>query len=605
MTQVTMSRILLTLCVYIAPAYCQYSEANCKPVAYDLSSIVTPALCPDMAPEWNSQTGTINDCFGRGGFISDYDCTSADGTIKRITCMREINCGAGLYLNGSGHCTHGTQECYHYPTDIVPKIVILPGSTCGDADWKSIEPNFCSMVHTAPGCSSIGRSVMLNYVTLGENLKRYVTRLSIEMAQIKTKANAYYTDLRIPRLTKITGTSDYCKYIEPEDENCHSRVSTPETEYRIFDQSSLIPFVHINTCRSPVFGFGMEKVMVFDKEETTMRTVCHNCRAECDDGQLTLTIPEPGDKIIRYCARSACRMVETFEQLIAIKRTFQSKIADTSVVITAYDMAKSYNYDLEATCKPVGVCKAIDCSLCWLRFINVSCYEAYHYMLVLGMLYLILMIIATFVGLAAPIVKAFFKITMIIFKLVWKVSRSLARISGKSVDKVTKFAEDDDRVELLPMTRNVESRKSPKTSKRDYKSMFMVIFFLTILIQASAQKTCSVTQVENMRGEMCKKVGNNLECQQSSIVSVPMISYDQQSCLYFLGPKTDIIGTIHITPIELSFQCTKVHEFWTRDVTFTSEHIVHCPHAADCTTEWCPTVNHKTRVIGFSDITGP
>nr|BEK62757.1 MAG: glycoprotein [Culex goukovirus 1] len=585
------------ICLVCVVSSC-YSQ-DCTPTNYDPRSKPKQlSKCGSEKVHWGSTAFGFNECYSSGGVIQDYSCV--EGTTTDVqTCSLEVNCPRGKYLNATGHCTMGFTDCYYNAGDLVPKNVMLPAGNCGESDWSSARPEFCSISTTKEGCDEVGRSALVNYVTRDDGSRIFINKLSVELSQIRTKEEAYYADKRVLVSGSTYGDASYCKKIDNSVGSCYKNSSVDQRQYRIFRHDSEIPFLHLNTCKTAIRGYGATSVIVFDKKKAQTSTVCADCKVVCGKLKFTMSVPTVGDKVIRVCGRSGCQMKETTSNVAEIERSFLSKTSDELIRTTISDISKSYIFTFETACPVLDTCSAIDCHFCYLRLVNVTCYNWYHFVIALLILYISLITISMILSLGAPIIRAFWFLAVLIFKLVSKLTRMVIGKSRTGVTKMKRFAEEKEYV-TVPM-----QEMSYRNNKQGITPIYGAVILMALVGVSLAKAPCSTSVVDNLKNEMCVKKGGVLECRTTSVSIVPLVSYDQTSCMHFMGPNGDIIGEIQITPSELHFKCNKVHEFWTRDVEYVSDHVVHCPHAADCTVEWCPSVDKSTEVLGFAKITGP
>ncbi|AEJ38174.1 glycoprotein precursor [Gouleako virus] len=575
-----------------------YSQV-CTPIKYDPRSKPKQlAECYKEKVHWESTAFGHNECYPDGGIIQDYSCVS-DGVTDIQSCSLEVKCPQNKFLNSTGHCVKSFVECYYNAGDLVPKNILLPAGNCGPEDWKSVLPGFCSIGVTKDGCEEVGRSALISYVTRDDGSRVFVNKLSVELSQIGTREEAFFMDRRLDISSGVYGDEVYCKKVDGSAKSCYKNSSSDQRQYRIFRRDSEVPYLHLNTCKTPIRGYGAISAIVFDKKRPTINTVCGSCKVVCLNDKVTLSMPTVGDKIIRICGRSGCNMRETTSSVTELERNFLSKTSDEIIRTTISDISKSYIFSFETKCPVLDTCSAIDCHFCYIRLVNVTCYAWYHYLIALIVLHISLVLLSMIMSLLIPALNVTWGLCKVFGKLIFKVSRLMMGKGRSSVSKVRKYAEADDYVSV-PMN---------DIPIRGYRGgigpIYGTALFLAMITICSSRAPCSTSVVDNISSDMCIKKSGLLECRSTSVSIVPLISYDQTSCMHFMGPNGDIIGELQVTPIELHFKCSKVSEFWTRDVEFVSDHIVHCPHAADCTVEWCPTVDRTTEVQGFAKVVGP
>ncbi|ULE62106.1 GPC protein [Sefomo virus] len=594
-----MAKLHLVIYVVLIQHLKQYHCDICSPAPFDKHSKPTDLTdCQLETPHWGSTTFGFNECYDKGGVLQDYDCKVGDNSEKK-SCSLEVSCPRGKYLNSTGHCVKTFVDCYFNAGDIVPKNVILPAGNCGDKDWKAFRPDFCSISTSDAKCEEDGRSVLLNYVTRDDGSRVFVNQLSVEMSQSKPRDEAYFMDRRNTLSEGVIGTKEYCDLMESNKRSCYSNSTKEGHQYRILKREGLIPYLHMGTCKVAIRGYGAASAIVFDKKREIQESGCVDCKVTCSKTKVTISIPKTGEKVVRLCGRSGCMMMESPMSVMEADRTFHSKISDEKMTAQVTDIQKTYSYNLETKCPVVGTCDAIECHFCYLRLVNVSCYEWYHFVITLLILYFSMIFVSLILSFILPITKAVWFVVTILFRLVRKISQILMGSSSKKMRQVRDYAMD------------VESQSTPMirtnytTTRNGIPSMIGYVVIYAILSMGLCHAPCSTSVADNLKSDHCVKINEVLQCRTTSVTIIPILSYDQTSCMHYIGPNGDIIGEVQITPVDLHFKCGKVHEFWTRDVEFISDHIVHCPHAADCTVEWCPTVNKETNVLGFTKRTGP
>ncbi|AHH60918.1 glycoprotein G [Cumuto virus] len=538
---------------------------------------------------------TLNKCSKQMTAVVRY---TVEGVDETFGCVVNYDCGLNLH-NGDGYCTLKNEDCFHEPGCIVPKDRILPMGNCNETHWTQNRPEFCSVgVHKA-GCEETGRVVRLPWVVDRSGKKRLINKLNIEMAQTMSDGESYWEDKRYETMGPVQGDNNYCDQ-HNGDVDCNKHLgSDGEHTFRVLKDESNTPVLHLGTCKTPVYGFGYEDVIVFSEIEKDTRLSCPNCHTSCDSESMSIVVPEATKKNVRICGRQNCVLIQSSDKIIKVQRDFHQKITDERVIFEVSDDEKTYSYSLTQSCPVVEICEAIDCHYCMIRLYNPTCYEWFHWVMVAGILYTLVIFFGLLLLMLKPIIKLVWFLICIIYKIIMKLSGIMIGKSKKGFSAVNKFADEESSMENL-----IYKPTSIVKKNKPMKPMIFIILILGLIVTICESKLCSNVVIDTIPSQVCTKIGDQYRCKIGSVVEVPMISYDQISCLHFISPKGNTIGELQITPMDLGFKCLKENLYFTRDVKFHVDHMIRCPHAGECSDDWCKTVVRETKVEGLSELKG-
>ncbi|DAZ90966.1 glycoprotein precursor [Ceraphron bunya-like virus] len=559
----------------------------------------------------------INRCYETEDRIWDYQLNGGNNTW--YTESISTPCPSGKYSDGLGSCSLTELDCFHDRECYVPKDYLLGTGNCKETDWASNLPNYCSIISPGPGCDPVGSVVKLPWVVDRDGSKRIIRKLNIEISQTGKPGDSYYEDKRYHTSGEITGTELYCKTNNLNLNRCVRQRSNGLNPFRIMRRSAIQPTLHLGSCSTPVYCFGLADILVFDHMLNGTRLTCGGCHASCSREAIELVIPEKGQKLIQICGRHSCTSSLTTDTMISIKRTFHQKISDERVTLEISDIGKTYIYSMIASCPLQEICEAITCTFCREFLLNPTCYNWVHWIVALACLYMVLIGVGMSLIIFKPLLIILLFIINVVYLIVKKVIYQLTRIVSGLCQSIVKFAKHEDgqsdkagrsqEIYRPLVERETTIRKPAGKVAKNPRSLLHLINIIAIMmmkvIGTCAESPCSLVEVESLKAEFCSKENNRYNCKSGTVINVPMVSYDQTSCLHFLSPKGVTVAMLQITPLDLNFRCFKKSEYWTRDITMSSDHLVHCPHSGDCSDEWCHKVNNSTKIEGLAELAWP
>lgn len=568
---------------------------------------LTQIKCPSdekVEKRWcGDSPNKVNMCQRVGGYVAHLE---SGGSF--YTCSKELTCGAGFYLSENCTCTETAASCYHESNNCrVPKTVDIGLGSCSKKDWESARPNYCSIMESKEDCEQIGAMRELAYVIDSLGKLRWLNELNIEEALIYDKAESFIQDKHLSLPGPIRGDHSYCQHF-PGNEMCYRTDSDEKSPFRIFKRNGAIPHVHVNTCSSPVYCYGYKTAVVynFKKQKTTEK--CAGCMVTCSKESVHIVTSLEGATHVQVCGRTECTMLDTTSKIIDLPRSFQSKVSDERLRVILHSENRLISYDNYTTCPTMGVCEAIDCVFCSNHFLNPTCYSKFDWLMMLVGLYISMVMTGLAMTCAIPIVKLAFSFIRLASKLMIKLLKILARVGGQAVNRTRSYAEEEGEPMMegvyapttVAMTRPV---RSGKASVRLPLSLALICVLLLPIVMAKAP--CSSVLVDTIQAESCSLKGDSYHCTISSINEVPLISYDQTTCLTYLTPGGQNLGQLQITPLDISFKCSKQGLYYTRDFEMVSDHVVRCPRAGPCTPDWCHSVNSETQIPDLADLNYP
>jgi len=569
-------------------------------------------------------------------------------------CAKEIICKEGEVLSEECLCIPKDGiDCYHQDGCQVPLVWHIPKGTFTDEDWKNLEPQHCSIGRPKEGCGKEGHYLNIHFVIDHEGKKHLVKDLNIMWKQVTTIDKSYlHQSDDAYSINDFNGDEAYCKQHE-NFETCYKNMSS-DKPYRGALYISEIPYLRSRTSSTPVYCFGDEKYLVFKSESIIKTSNCEKCSATCSKDIFTIMATFPGEKNINICGIYNCKIQISNDELIVVPRDFHSKVIDNRIIIDVVATDKSYTWKHEIQCETYDLCDAVDCFFCWDYLSNYKCYSPWAWACVVVVAYLLITILAGLCIIVTPIynlIKFLGFCSCRIFCWAYKFSFwTLGKTKKSTVsifNKVNKQIDDDLKTPLMnsqeaiemellqqardhkhtpphnpPPTRNVRKddpavrrlMMSVDTSRRcvpiggvatrHQTLMILGLIFLSFG-KCSAEAPCSISEITTLESESCSMREGKLDCKMSTIVKVPLVSYDQTSCAYVKANDGTVLSMIQITPISISYKCLKESLYFTREAKMTFKTLERCPGAGPCTVEWCQGLNKNTKVDGWDNVQAP
>lgn len=575
-------------------------------VPYGAHEGMTQAACPDeklLSNKWCGDIpSTVNTCQPRGGFIAQYQWGD-----KYYTCSREVICSPGEYLADDCTCALLIKDCYHEAQNCrVPKLTKLGSGTCTEKDWKANEPQFCSIGSPGEGCNPIGVMRELAYVVDSTGKSRWITDLNIEEALIYDKSESFIQDKHVSLSGPVRGNSAYCDHFK-DLPNCYASIASENSPYRIFRSNGAIPHIHLDTCSSPVYCYGYKTTLVYTHKTTELKSSCSGCVVSCHNTGVHIVTNLEGKSHIQVCGRAECQMLDTNSKILDLPRSFHSRTTDERIRVTIHSEDRLVSYDNFTACPVVPVCEAIDCTFCSDHLLNPTCYSKLDWVLTLVFLYVLMVLTGLALTCAIPIFRVLWNLVSFMIKLFWKMTKMMLRMSGRAAGRAKQFA-DDDSIELRPASIVREPLINSRPARQNKAGIRLpagLVIIMILLPLVVCKAPCSSVVVDTVMTESCTLKGDSYHCSISSINEVPLISYDQTTCLMYLTPGGQTLGQLQITPLDISFKCSKQALYHTRDFEMLSDHVVRCPRSGPCTEDWCHSVTTDTDVPDLPKISYP
>lgn len=541
----------------------------------------------------------------------DYRCSEFSGWFAHVkdptgavqSCATSLDCGTAQCTD-EGICRDLQSECFHREVGCyVNKMKTMPKPNCDTIDWDHFKPKACSIDEKGEGCDAVGQLRSVAYVIDNGGELRYLQSLNIENAVTVDIDESFVQDFHWKAPGPVWGNSEYCRHNAQIPDCLHHDSGTGP--FRIFRHNTQVPFLKLGKCSIPVYCYGFEDRLVYDYQQTNEVKECAGCSATCSESGYHIIMPIKGKTITHICGRSGCDTYDQNSDVIDAKRSFHSKVFDDRLSVDCISEDRLTVYKTFMDCPLVEICTALDCWFCSDHWLNPSCYKFYDWIVVLLVAYFFVLILSSSSIIILPILWSLISLSKIVLKLIYKLLKACCGKLKTKTERVVKYANTDDAEAQTrkPIVRATNPNRSPAVR---YTPIGTGAFICTLLLTGAwGKQPCSNVIVTNIDVESCQIIGSQYECKPNSLVEVPIVSYDMAVCLAYLSPNGHIIGELQITPMDVSFKCQKRDLYWTRDYEMKYDHVTRCPHAGQCSEDWCMAVKTGTDVEGLSDLSYP
>lgn len=538
-------------------------------------------------------------CYDHGGIIFHLSSTT-----NSMSCSFELKCDPGKYLAKNGTCTMKAEDCYYQNSDChYPKHLNLPAGNCNEDIWSANAPSYCAIGEWKDSCSNVAHVVRLAYVILQGGKKRYLSTLNLQTSQEGSIVDSYYIDTQVRDTKGVIGTEAYCKTHNMQKESCYRRSSDGVAEYRIDIPTRLRNYVQLDGCTEPVYCYGFEEVSVYGYKTETSPESCGDCSATCSDKVIHMTSDKYKNGQIEICSRSQCVMKKQGGSVTEVTRDYASKIYDEGVKLILFDDQKNVVWEKSIPCPQVSICDAIDCWLCKAKWLNVKCYGFLEYFLIILTFYLVVCMIGSFLAGMKPIIQLMSIILKTSFKIIKKFIYAVSGRAKTTSEYVVRYANDEESQIFRETTTPLIKTKSKFKPLPPFRGALLIVLILIPVVLCKGP--CSSVTLNTYEAQDCKESGSKLTCSSSKVTIVPIVSYDQISCMSVVSPDGRVMAQLQITPMSIEYKCMKETWYHTRDFEIVVDHVMRCPGAAYCTDDWCMKVDQNTDIPDLPKPTGP
>lgn len=496
-------------------------------------------------------------------------------------CAEEVECDENKYLSPDGDCSYSFDFCFEKKDDIMPRNLLQRRGNCTTVPPLTEKPMDPSMAST--------KTEKIDY---GLANGTHVIHESLPVTFMPLSNQTY---VQFGTIGPITGNREYCDAISILM-HCHKGRAIPNHRYRASTTIRSQPVVWINGCYEPVRSIQMIDTAVPVVEESPKKLGPDNLQVACLKEQIIIQSSKY-PIMVKTCGKSRCKSHKLESSPLSIHRTLFSKLWDEKIRIFAWDPSSNSRVDKVAYCDNFN-----NCTWCYARLVNPSCYSSLQ---VIVLIFFTYGLIFTAIGME----YTYHNICQPIIYLRNMFRKSRCKHSNVNDDKDSSgdetrqpFLSDDisQTTEQMEMDEMPNSRKPttpfrPKTAPVPKKRGSIILTPMTMLMLAGGYALkCDVNHEIGLIGQSCN---TELVCNPWTMVPFKLDhSYDTHCSSISSG--SEISEVLQVELLSLVDVCNKDHLYWTRNVQYITDHVVHCPSSAYYKKEWCLEVDDNSRPPG-------